>query len=66
MIIRTFVDDIRVIGRSTQGVKLIDLDPEDKLVAMAKLAEREDDASEQAAGEGEDPGEEQGEVEPVN
>jgi DNA gyrase subunit A len=44
MIIRTGVDQIRQIGRSTQGVKLMDLDPEDKLVALAKVVEREEDA----------------------
>jgi DNA gyrase subunit A len=41
MIIRTATDGIRAIGRSTQGVKLIDLETEDRLVAIAKVAERE-------------------------
>ncbi len=45
-IIRTMVDDVRVIGRSTQGVKLIGLEGEDTLVAMAKLADRVDEESE--------------------
>jgi DNA gyrase subunit A len=53
-IIRTFVDDIRVIGRSTQGVKLMDLDGEDILVAMAKLAERDDGDDEAAEATEED------------
>jgi DNA gyrase subunit A len=52
-IIRTLVEGIRVIGRSTQGVKLIDLDGEDTLVAMAKLVDREDAETAEAA-EGED------------
>jgi DNA gyrase subunit A len=39
MIIRLSVADVRLVGRSTQGVKLIDLDPEDRVVAVAKLAE---------------------------
>jgi DNA gyrase subunit A len=43
MIIRTAVDGIREIGRSTQGVKLIDLDPSDRLVAFAKVVEREEE-----------------------
>jgi DNA gyrase subunit A len=43
MIIRTAVDGIREIGRSTQGVKLIDLESEDRLVAIAKVLEREED-----------------------
>jgi DNA gyrase subunit A len=32
-----------VIGRSTQGVKLMDLEGEDRIVAAAKLAEREEE-----------------------
>ena len=43
MLIRTAVDGIREIGRSTQGVKLIDLEGEDRLVAIAKVAEREEE-----------------------
>jgi len=43
MIIRTAVDGIREIGRSTQGVKLIDLEAGDKLVALAKVVERDDE-----------------------
>jgi DNA gyrase subunit A len=43
MIIRTAVDGIREIGRSTQGVKLIDLEGEDRLVAIAKVVEREEE-----------------------
>jgi DNA gyrase subunit A len=44
MIIRTAVDGIREIGRSTQGVKLIDLEAGDKLVALAKVVERDDES----------------------
>jgi DNA gyrase subunit A len=40
-IIRIHVGDIRVIGRSTQGVKVMDLEGEDRLVAVAKVAERD-------------------------
>ncbi len=32
---------MRTIGRSTQGVKVMDLEGEDTLVAMAKVVERE-------------------------
>jgi DNA gyrase subunit A len=39
MIIRFPVDGVRVVGRSTQGVKLMDLDAEDHIVAVAKVAE---------------------------
>jgi DNA gyrase subunit A len=44
-IVRTGVNDIRVTGRSTQGVKMIRIDPGNKLAAVAKLVDRE---SEQA------------------
>ncbi len=43
-IIRIEVGGVRVIGRSTQGVKLMDLGDEDRLVAVAELAEGEEDA----------------------
>jgi len=62
MIIRTVVDGVRVIGRSTQGVKLIDLEGEDTLVAMAKLAERDDDVAEEIA----EVAAEATEIEPIN
>ena len=39
-IIRINVEGVRVSGRSTQGVKLMDMKPEDRLVAVAKLAIR--------------------------
>jgi DNA gyrase subunit A len=38
MIIRTGLDEIRSIGRNTQGVRLIKLKPGDKLVATEKIA----------------------------
>jgi DNA gyrase subunit A len=37
MIIRTGLDQIRSIGRNTQGVRLINLKPGDKLVAAEKI-----------------------------
>jgi DNA gyrase subunit A len=49
MIIRTEADQIREIGRSTQGVKLIDLEGEDRLVALAKVVEREESGASDAA-----------------
>ncbi len=42
-IIRIAVDGVRVSARSTQGVKLMDLDGEDRLVSVARLSEREDE-----------------------
>jgi DNA gyrase subunit A len=55
-IIRIHVADVRVIGRSTQGVKLMDLEGEDRLVAVAKVAERESDAETNGAAPDETPG----------
>ncbi len=43
MIIRMPTNDVRSIGRATQGVRLIDIDAEDKVVSVARLAEREDE-----------------------
>jgi DNA gyrase subunit A len=47
IIIRTGLEDVRSIGRNTQGVRLIKLGPADKLVAAAKIAsEVEGDSAE--------------------
>jgi DNA gyrase subunit A len=43
MIIRLNVDGIRVTGRSTQGVKLINLDKDDKIVSIAKVVAKDED-----------------------
>ena len=56
-IIRIAVEGVRVSSRSTQGVKLMDLEDDDRLVSVAKLTERADVVV------GEDPG---AEPEPVN
>ncbi len=51
MIIRTGLDEIRSIGRNTQGVRLIKLKPGDELVAAAKIAyEEENDTKEKTGG----------------
>ncbi len=42
-LIRMPVDGVPTIGRNTQGVRLIRLDKEEKVVAMERLAESEDD-----------------------
>jgi DNA gyrase subunit A len=42
-VVRIRVNEIRVIGRNTQGVRLIDLDAGERVAAVARLAEREDD-----------------------
>ncbi len=41
-IIRMAVKGISVISRNTQGVKLISVEPDEKVVAAARLAEKED------------------------
>jgi DNA gyrase subunit A len=44
--VRIFVKDIREAGRNTQGVKLIDLQPSDKLQAIAPvISEQQEDAA---------------------
>ena len=48
IIIRTGLDEIRSIGRNTQGVRLIKLKEGDKLVAAAKIvSESEDDSQDE-------------------
>lgn len=42
-LIRMLVEGISRIGRSTQGVKVMDLDDDDRLVALAKIVDREDE-----------------------
>jgi DNA gyrase subunit A len=49
MILRTRAGDIRAIGRATQGVRLIEMEEGDMVVAVAKLAEREDENGENGA-----------------
>jgi len=55
MIIRMQTNDVRSIGRATQGVRLIDVEGEDKVVSIARLVEKEEDdkngESEPPAGE---------------
>jgi DNA gyrase subunit A len=49
MVNRTLVSEIRIVGRNTQGVRVMDLKEGDKISSLAKIA-REDDA-ETPAGE---------------
>ena len=46
MILRMQTNDVRAIGRATQGVRLIDIDAEDKVVSVARLVEKEEEESE--------------------
>jgi DNA gyrase subunit A len=53
MIIRLNVSGVREVGRSAQGVKLMNLDPDDRIVAVAKLAEKDEETEiELAKGDG--------------
>jgi DNA gyrase subunit A len=45
MILRMQTNDVRAIGRATQGVKLIEIEGEDRVVSIARLAEKEEDGS---------------------
>ncbi|MBV9068199.1 MAG: DNA gyrase subunit A [Acidobacteria bacterium] len=53
MIIRTNVADIRSIGRSTQGVRVINIDENDLVVAAVKLVDKDDGDDEIAADDAE-------------
>jgi DNA gyrase subunit A len=46
-IIRLRIKDIRVIGRNTQGVRLIDLEEGERVVSFARLAEKEEEDPEE-------------------
>jgi len=43
MIIRMQTDDVRSIGRATQGVTLINMENDDKVVSIARLVEKEEE-----------------------
>jgi DNA gyrase subunit A len=43
MILRMQTNDVRAIGRATQGVKLIEIEGDDRVVSIAKLVERDDE-----------------------
>jgi len=45
-IIRMRIKDIRIIGRNTQGVRLIELEEGERVVSLARLAEKEEDEDE--------------------
>jgi DNA gyrase subunit A len=49
MILRMQTNDVRAIGRATQGVTLINIEADDKVVSIARLVEKEEDDA--AAGE---------------
>ena len=55
-LIRINVDGVSVIGRATQGVKVMDLGDDDRIVALAKVVEREDEDEDQDEEGGEETG----------
>jgi DNA gyrase subunit A len=59
VLIRTRVDEIREMGRNTQGVTLIGLGPGEKLAGLERVVERDDDGD----AEGDEPGAEGGDAE---
>ena len=50
VIIRLPVDGIRVIGRNTQGVKVMNLDAGDAVVGVARVVKEDEGGTEEAAG----------------
>jgi DNA gyrase subunit A len=50
VIIRLPVDGIRVIGRNTQGVKVMNLDSGDAVVGVARVVKEDEGGTEEAAG----------------
>ena len=53
ILIRFATSDVRETGRAAQGVRLIDLAEGDRVVAVAKLAERDEENGADAAAAGE-------------
>jgi len=49
VLIRTHVNEIREMGRATQGVRLINLGEDERLAGLEKIVEKEDDAGAEAA-----------------
>jgi len=45
-VLRMVTSDIRTIGRATQGVRLIGVEEDDRVVSIARLAEREEEINE--------------------
>ena len=43
MILRMPTNGVRAIGRATQGVRLIDIEDDDKVVSVARLVEKEEE-----------------------
>ncbi|MEJ2700714.1 MAG: DNA gyrase C-terminal beta-propeller domain-containing protein, partial [Desulfuromonadales bacterium] len=50
-VLRTSVAHLSVIGRNTQGVRLMVLEPGERIVAVAKLAEKDEENGDSEAEE---------------
>ncbi len=48
-VIRTKISGISLLGRNTQGVRLINVKPDEKVVAVEKIAESEDDGGQEGS-----------------
>ncbi len=48
MIIRMPTNDVRAIGRATQGVRLIEIEGDDRVVSVARLVEKDENGDEPA------------------
>ena len=55
IIIRVPVDGIRVIGRNTQGVRVMNLDAGDAVVDVSRVAKEDESGTDEVAGEEEVP-----------
>jgi DNA gyrase subunit A len=51
LILRARMTDIREIGRNAQGVRVMDLPEDDRLVGVAKLAETDEGDASDTSGE---------------
>src|SRR5947199_7859864 len=51
MVNRTHVDEIRVVGRNTQGVRIMDLKEGDKIASIAKVVQEDAEAGPEPAGD---------------
>ncbi|MCI5139815.1 MAG: DNA gyrase subunit A, partial [Candidatus Electrothrix sp. AR1] len=55
-VIRLPMDSMRIIGRNTQGVKMINLNEGEKVVALSMLARNSDDMDDASEGDEDDQG----------
>jgi len=66
MVNRTRVAEIRVVGRNTQGVRVMNLNEGDKIASLAKIAREDADAQGAATDAGDGPAPPEAEQPPEN